>query len=458
MVLQHLQQLFMQKAMTTKSQTILEHFQTNYRKVYGADIDLTLRPAYRTLLKDLGNPEQKLPPVFHVAGTNGKGSTCAFMRSILESAGYGVHVYTSPHLVQFNERIRINGKLIEENELAEILQTIQSLSQPGTITYFEAATAAAFVAFARHPADFAIIEVGLGGRLDCTNVIEHPLASIITRISYDHREFLGDSLSAIAGEKAGIMRSNIPCYVGRQASHEVLETLQTKAGVLPCPFYKAGQDWTTEPHEQGFVFQNKKQRLILPRPALLGDHQLDNAGLAIAALDAAGVTLPVSVIKNGLLNVEWPARLQQLSNHPLRQALPAGWELWLDGGHNDSAGEVLAQQAAHWAAMDAKPLYIVLGMLTTKKPLEFLAPPVPHLSGLCCVAIPNEPQSHTATDLATIAHAAGEYPSLAANSLSEALHTIKMLHSSDSTNGHTPARILICGSLYLAGHVLGMTK
>jgi dihydrofolate synthase/folylpolyglutamate synthase len=429
------------------SAVILENFRRDYVQTHGRDIDLTLRPAYRDLLKTLGDPHKKLPPVFHVAGTNGKGSTCAFLRAMLEAAGYRVHVYTSPHLVRFHERIRVAGKLIEENELAEILDEIARACTPGTISYFEAATVVAFVAFARHPADFTILEVGLGGRLDATNVVTHPLAAIISRLSYDHREFLGDTLSKIAFEKAGIMKQGAPCFVAAQPDAESIVALRAAATEKKAQIFIGGEDWKVEPRgENGFHFKDKTRSLDLPLPSLIGEHQILNAGLAIAALAAIPKPLPVEAIARGLQTVEWPARLQKITAGALAEVLPAGWELWLDGGHNDSAGEVLAQQAARWQTIDKRPLRLIFGMLSTKSPREFLTPLQPFIERIATVDIPDEAQSLSASELAHLTCETGIENVEAAGDVPHALKKISALPE--------PGRVLICGSLYLAGHVL----
>jgi dihydrofolate synthase/folylpolyglutamate synthase len=418
------------------------------------NIGLGLRPAYWDLLKKLGNPQDKLPPVFHVAGTNGKGSTCAFLRSILEAAGYDVHVYTSPHLVDYTERIRLTGQLIEEKYFAELLARCETLSVPGEITVFEALTAAALTAFAETPADFTILEVGLGGRLDATNVVYHPLASIITRLSYDHRQHLGNTLDAIAREKAGIMRPHIPCFTVAQPDDEVLAALRDVAQEKQSPLSIGGIDWRVTPRENGFHFLDATRAFDLPAPALLGAHQYENAGLAIAALSVLKNKISETHSAYGLLNVEWPARLQKLISGSLADLLPTGWGLWLDGGHNDSAGQVLAQQAAAWKQKDGprpRPLFLICGMLTTKNVQEFLSPLAPFVTEMRTIAIPEEGLSFSASALAAEAKNASFTNVLAAESITEAIQSLVSLQAPS-------ARILICGSLYLAGKVLSENK
>ncbi|MER2519988.1 MAG: folylpolyglutamate synthase/dihydrofolate synthase family protein [Bdellovibrionales bacterium] len=475
------------------SALLLDKFQRDHARA-GADIELGLRPPYLALLNRLGNPHKHLPPVFHVAGTNGKGSTCAFLRAMLEAAGKTVHVYTSPHLVRFHERIRIAGQLIEEEEFCWILEECASLIEPGSLTLFEVTTAAALAAFARHPADFTILEVGLGGRLDATNVIEKPLACLITRLSFDHRDYLGDTIEQIAAEKAGIMRKGVPCFAATQPDAGAMNTLIEKASEVGAFLRMADKDWHVRLNAQGdgFHYEDATQSLNLPLPSLVGEHQIANAGLAIAALQTAqpdplplvgrvreggeqqahdihmtglpmaplpypphegeGITsvLPVGkdIIAQGLRNAEWPARLQRIGQGSLAQILPKGWELWLDGGHNDSAGEALARQAKRWEERDKLPLTLVCGMIATKRPREFMAPLAPYAQELVAIAIPNEPLSFPAQDIADEASAAGLRNIYLADSLMAALR------SCVSRTPATPRRILVCGSLYLAGKVL----
>ncbi|MDE1901919.1 MAG: bifunctional folylpolyglutamate synthase/dihydrofolate synthase [Alphaproteobacteria bacterium] len=436
-------------AVAAVSQDILERFRTQY----GKDIDLTLRPAYRDLLAAMGNPQDKIPPVFHVAGTNGKGSTCAFLRAILEAAGYRVHVYTSPHLVRFHERIRVAGALIEESELAAILAQCEAVAAPGKVSYFEAATAAAFVAFARHPADFTILETGLGGRLDATNIVEKPLATIITRLSYDHRDYLGDSIAQIAREKAGIMRAGVPCFTAPQPEVEALATLRAAAAEKGAALHVGGGDWRVEETADGFTFADAARRYDLPKPGLVGRHQVWNAGLAIAALAALPRPLPADAVAQGVRRVEWPARMQRLTAGFLPALLPPGAELWLDGGHNDSAGEVVAAQIAQWRREDGdapRPLYIVTGMLTTKRPAEFIGPFAHAVTRARTVVIEDEPLSFGADALAGEMRALGIDDVAAAAGIADAVQDL-----AGATTTPAP-RLLICGSLYLAGRVLAI--
>lgn len=428
------------------SSDILEQFRRDHARLHNTDINLTLRQSYRELLVKLGNPQDKIPAVFHVAGTNGKGSTCAFLRAMLEAAGYKVHVYTSPHLVTFHERIRLAGELISEKLLVDLLTECVELSTPGTISYFEAATAVAFAAFAQVPADFTILETGLGGRLDATNIVEKPLATLITRLSYDHRDYLGNSLTAIAGEKAGIMRPFVPCFSAPQPDQESHNVLATKAFSLKAPFSIGGIDWYVTPSSQNLLYRDKLRELQLPLPALVGPHQTLNAGLAIAALSALPIPLDATFIAKGLRQVEWPARLQRLQQGRLLPLVPPGTDLWLDGGHNDSAGEVLAQQACAWCNEDSSthlPLHIIIAMLSTKSPQEFLTPLIPFIDSVTTLNIPHEPLSFSASDLAQRIQTIGIKNVRDAPDLKNALQNVPAHH-----------RVLICGSLYLAGHVL----
>ena len=425
-----------------ESSRIMERFRTRY----GRDIDLTLRSAYRDLLVKLGNPQDRLPPIIHVAGTNGKGSTCAFLRAILEAAGYRVHVYTSPHLTRFHERIRLAGELITEAELTDILQECERLAEPGAVSYFEAATAAAFTAFARHPADFIILEVGLGGRLDATNVIDRSAVTAITRLSYDHREYLGDTLTAIANEKAGIMRPGVKCFSYPQPAPEAITALTLAAAQRCTPLLLGGRDWSiTVQDNKGFEFANGKRHISLPHPALPGAHQFWNAGLAIAASTALPVSIPDQAYQVAMQRVEWPARLQHLKTGKLVNLLKPGWQLWLDGGHNDSAGAALAQFLTE--RPDRVPLHLISAMLSTKHPREFLGPILPHVTSITTLSIPDEPLALSAVELAAHIHSFDQRAVSSAATLQDAIATIQHQHNQ-------PGMILICGSLYLAGQVL----
>lgn len=415
---------------------------------HAVNIDLTLRDSYTHLLGALGNPQVKMPPIIHVAGTNGKGSTIAFMRAMLEAAGLKVHVYTSPHLVSFHERIRLAGKLISEDDLCDVLLEVEQINNGAPVTQFEITTAAALLAFSRVPADVLLLEVGLGGRLDATNIITHPLASVITRISYDHRDFLGDTLEAIAGEKAGIFKKDVPAIIAPQFAPEVSKTFTDKARITHTPLHAHGSDWTYAVNTDGFEFICGDYRAQFPKPNLIGTHQYANAATAIAVLkQQSRFKISDEAIIKGLQSAEWPARLQRITSGALVNMLPQGWELWLDGGHNDSAGDMLAQQAALWHAQDKKPLMIILGMLSTKHPEEFLASLAQHITALAAIPIPHEPKSMDNKTLSLIAHEMGIKT---AQSHMDSKASLRWLTSLSPQ----PARILITGSLYLAGHIL----
>jgi dihydrofolate synthase/folylpolyglutamate synthase len=415
---------------------------------HAVNIDLTLRDSYSNLLKRLGNPHLALPPVIHVAGTNGKGSTIAFMRAILEAAGLRVHVYTSPHLVSFHERIRLAGKPISEDNLCNVLLECERTNRQAPVTLFEITTAAAFLAFSRTSADVLLLEVGLGGRLDATNIISKPLATAITRISYDHRDFLGNTIEEIASEKAGIFKKHVPAIIAPQFIDAASKTLSDKARAADAPLFEHGSNWSYMITENGFDFGDGKTISHFPKPNLVGMHQYANAATAIATLKKQNkFEISDEHIRTGIQNAAWPARLQKLSAGPLVELLPAGTELWLDGGHNDSAGEALAQQAEDWAKTDTKPLLVMAGMLASKSPDEFLTPMAPHIIALAGISIPGESKSMDGAVLTQTAQKLGVPATYAAASASDALSWLLR-----QNNG--PARILITGSLYLAGYIL----
>ena len=391
----------------------------------------------------LGHPERCLPPVIHVAGTNGKGSTVATLRAILEAAGLKVHVYTSPHLVRFSERIRLAGSLIDEPQLAALLEEIEQRNAGAPITFFEVTTAAAFLAFARTPADVTLLETGMGGRLDATNVIDRPLASVITPISFDHMQFLGTTLAEIAGEKAGILKPGVPVVIGAQPQ-AAFDVLTRRAGEVRAKLFRRGAEWEIETAADGFAYRGRR-RYGLPRPSLPGRHQVDNAALAVATLDhVEGLTITEEQMRAGLRRVEWPARLQRLTKGPLVSLLPGGAELYLDGGHNEAAGEILAD----WAQSQRdRSLDLVFGMLSTKSPEAFLAHIAPHVRRLRAVPIPGEAAALPADAVADAARRAGLKDVAATGSVHDAVAQL-------ARNSGPPPRILICGSLYLAGQVL----
>jgi dihydrofolate synthase/folylpolyglutamate synthase len=379
--------------------------------------------------------------VIHVAGTNGKGSTVATLRACLEAAGHRVHAYTSPHLVRFNERIRVAGALIDDAMLAALLEEVERVNGGAEITFFEITTAAAFLAFSRVAADFTVLEVGLGGRLDTTNVVNRPAVTAITPVSLDHQAFLGPTIAAIAGEKAGILKPGAPAVIGPQTD-EGEAVIEARAAAVGAPLRRWRREWRCEPAGAGMRYEGPRWALDLPLPVLPGAHQIANAGIAIAALESLpdGTIAPAAVAE-GLRRIEWPARLQRLTRGPLVAMMP-GWELWLDGGHNPAAGEVLAAAAADWR--DRK-LHLVVGMLNTKDAGGFLAPLAPVAASLHAVAIPGEDNALSAAAIAAAARAVG-MPAQEAASITAALRAIAL------TSDH--GRVLICGSLHFAGVVL----
>lgn len=399
-------------------------------------IDLSL-DRLLSLLARLGNPHLRLPPVIHVAGTNGKGSTCAFLRAMGEAAGMRVHVYISPHLVRFNERIRIAGQEVSDETLAATLGELEQINAGAPITVFEMITAAAFVLFARVPAELCVLEVGLGGRGDATNVIARPAACAITSISLDHREMLGDTLPLIAAEKAGILKTGAPVAVGSQPA-EVLAVICDHARRAGAPVHLRDRDWWMA---AGPRFADARGEIALPPPSLPGAHQLDNAGIAIAALRAAGLGIPDSAIAAGIGRAEWPARMQRLAG-PLNGLIPADWELWLDGGHNPGAGVVLAEHLDGWGD---RPAHLLVGMKQAKDAAEFLRPLLPRAASVWAVA---EPGQHLALPTADIIAASGGV-ARDGGTVAEALRAIP--------KDGPPSRVLICGSLYLAGEVLRLS-
>ena len=406
-------------------------------------IDLSLGRMQEILAK-LGHPERKLPPVIHVAGTNGKGSTVAYLRHIMEAAGLKVHAYTSPHLVKFHERIRVAGELIAEADLTALLEECEIVNGGEPITFFEITTAAAFLAFSRTPADYLILEVGLGGRLDATNVID-PALSVITTIDYDHQQYLGDTLTLIAGEKAGILKRGRPAIIGAQPD-EARAEIERVGERLRAELHVSGQDWQAYEQHGRLVFQDEGGLLDLPMPQLKGRHQIDNAGNAIAAVRLLNdPRITDRHIAEGIKSTTWPARMQRLGQGALSALVPADAELWLDGGHNPSAGRVLAQAFSELNDRHSRPLVMVWGMLNTKDIGSFIGCFAGIASRVVTITIPDEENAVPAETLAESARAHG-LAAETASSLEAALRQASLT---------VPApRILICGSLYLAGRVL----
>ncbi|WP_170559602.1 bifunctional folylpolyglutamate synthase/dihydrofolate synthase [Ruegeria atlantica] len=415
------------------SDVILERMMALHPKI----IDLTLDRVWR-LLAALDNPQVKLPPVIHIAGTNGKGSTQAMIRAGLEGAGLSAHAYTSPHLARFHERIRLAGNLISEPDLTAVLDECYAANGGENITYFEITTCAALLAFARAKADYTLLEVGLGGRLDATNVIHEPAVTVITPVSIDHEQFLGDTLGKIAAEKAGIIKPGVPCIVGPQQD-EALEVIEYTAARLGAPLLVHGQHWHVTEENGRLVYQDETGLRDLPLPNLLGAHQIQNAGAALAVL--RHLDIGDDAYEAAVTRAEWPARMQRLKSGPLVEQAPEA-ELWLDGGHNAAAGLALADLLAK---LPERPTHMICGMLNTKDVTGYLAPLSAQAQSLTAVSIPGEANTLSAEDTAEAAAQVGLAASTAPT-VAEALLTI--------SKKDPQARVLICGSLYLAGNIL----
>ncbi len=418
------------------SDLILARLQTLHPKA----IDLSLGRLQR-LLARLGHPERQVPPVVHIAGTNGKGSTLAMLDAMLTAAGQRVHRYISPHLVHFNERILLHGKPVGEAFLAEVLDVCERVNDGAPITFFEITTAAAFLAFARIPADWLLLETGLGGRLDATNVVARPALTLITPISMDHEAYLGTTLAAIAGEKAGIIKPGVPVIVGPQAA-AALAVLDAKAAGLAAPLAACGREWHIRRAAEGFALATTTGELALPTPGLAGAHQIENAALAAMAGQTLG--LPREALARGILEARWAARLQPLPAHGFPALAGAPLEIWLDGGHNPGAGAALAASLPTLAR--GRPVDLVVGMLESKDSNGFLAPMRGLVRRLYAVPVPNEPNARPAAAIARTAQEVG----IAATVAEDVDHAL----AASAAAGGTPAVALICGSLYLAGAVL----
>ena len=412
-------------------------------------IDLSLGRIER-LLAALDHPERKLPPVIHVAGTNGKGSTVAFMRAMLEAAGLLVHVYTSPHLVRFNERVRLGapggGVLIDDDMFSDVLGRCEQVNAGQSISFFEITTAAAFLAFSEHPADCLLLEVGLGGRFDATNVIDHPAVTVVTPVSFDHPEFLGDTVEKIAFEKAGILKRGTPAVFAAQDVH-TLQVLTYQAERLGLRYSVGGQDFATREEHGRLIYEDERGLLDLPLPKLAGRHQHINAAAAIAAVRLLRPTIPTSAIEAGLRSAKWSARLQRLSRGPIPDLAPSDAEIWLDGGHNADGGRVLAEAMGEREDRAARPLVLVCGMLTTKDVRTFLSPFRELSQELIAVPIEGDQAGRSAEEVASAARALG-IPAASCPSVAHALDYLS------ARPWLVPPRILIAGSLHLAGEVL----
>jgi dihydrofolate synthase/folylpolyglutamate synthase len=413
-------------------------------------IELGLERMQR-LLELLEHPERALAPVIHVAGTNGKGSTIAYLRAIMEAAGLRVHAYTSPSLVRINERYRLGrlgrGSLVSDDELYAVLERCERANAREPITIFEMETAAALCLFAQHPADAVLLEVGLGGRLDATNVIDAPLATVIAPISVDHTEFLGETLSTIAREKAGIIKRNVPTICAEQPP-EAMAAIEQQTSRMRAPLHAAGQEWQVNIERGRLVYQDDRGLMDLAAPRLFGRHQFDNAGLAIATLRAQGLfRIEAAAFEAGIVHAEWPARMQRLASGELLSGAPHGCEIWLDGGHNAAGGRVAAAALGDLEERVSRPLVLVVGMMANKDAGAFLANFAGLTRHIIAVQIPNRDGSMPPDRLADAARQLGMRVETAA-SVEAALSSVARLAY------EVPPRILITGSLYLAGHVL----
>lgn len=425
----------------SRTDAILKRLLTLHPKLIDLELDRTLR-----LLEALGRPQDRLPPVIHVAGTNGKGSTIAYMRAMLEAAGKKVHVYTSPHLSAFRERIRLSGKLVSSRKLNQALEACEAANEGAPITFFEITTCAALKLFAEAKADYLLLEVGLGGRYDSTNVIERPLGSVITPISIDHTQFLGDTLSAIASAKAGIIKRGAKAVFARQPD-EAMDTLIEEAEGLGVTPFVAGSDFDGHAQRGRLVYQDERELLDLPLPALVGEHQIDNATLAVAAIRHFELPVSDEAIAEGLRNAVWPARLTPLRG-ALEQYLGDGQELWLDGGHNAAGAKALASALADMNKTRPAPLVLIAGMMATKDAARFFEPFQGMAQEVFVVSIPGETGALTARELSPFP-AKHQLKTTIARSVPDAL---------SRAAERKGARIVICGSLYLAGGVLKLNK
>ena len=435
-----------QAADDTRSTAILERLLTLHPK----KIDLALDRIQR-LLADLGHPEHKLAPVIHVAGTNGKGSVCAFTRAMLEAQGLRVHVHISPHLVRFHERIRIAGELISEDELAATLEEVERVNAGRPITYFEITNVAMFLAFSRHRADAVVLEVGLGGKFDATNVVDKPAMTIVQPVGLDHLEFLGSDIKSIAAEKAGIIKPHVPVVIGPQ-EEAALDVILARADRLSAPAFVFGQDFSAHREHGRMVYQDEMGLLDLPLPRLIGAHQIDNAAVAIAGLRHAKQRWgDEAAIEKGLRSVDWPARLQRLTKGPLISMAPKGAEIWLDGGHNPHCAAAVSRAIADLEEKSDRPLYLICGMLKTKDAVGFLSAFRGLARHVVTVTVPGEGASLGAGALYDLSRQAG-LDAAPAEDMEDAM--LQLQAWARAHPKEPPPRILICGSLYLAGSVL----
>ncbi|BCM16459.1 bifunctional folylpolyglutamate synthase/dihydrofolate synthase [Mesorhizobium sp. J8] len=431
---------------TLSAEREIEHLMTLHPKGFDLSLDRVTR-----LLERLGNPQDRLPPVIHIAGTNGKGSCAAFSRALLEAAGHLVHVHTSPHLVNWHERYRLaaegGGKLVDDDVFAEAIARVAEANQGQKITVFEILTAVTFVLFSEHPAEAAIIEVGLGGRFDATNVVKRPAVSVIMPISMDHEAYLGDRVELIAAEKAGIMKRGCPVVIGAQESETALQVLIETAERLDCPTVVYGQDFLAFEENGRMVYQDEDGLMDLPLPRLPGRHQYANAAAAIAAVKAAGFEIGHRAAERAMTHVAWPARMQKLTQGKLVDLAPKGAEIWLDGGHNPGAGIVIAEALAEQEEKNPRPLVLISGMINTKDQTGYFSAFKGLARHVYTVPVTNSDAGVPNDELALRAEEAG----LSAEPVSSVASALMLLR--DSWDGPAP-RILIGGSLYFAGAVL----
>ncbi|MBX2834671.1 MAG: bifunctional folylpolyglutamate synthase/dihydrofolate synthase [Micavibrio sp.] len=428
--------------LTHTNQTLEEKLHKLFTLNRHKAIDLSFRPPFLNLLTAFGEPQAHLPPIIHIAGTNGKGSTLAFMRAILERAGKSVHVYTSPHLKRFNERIVLAGEEIGDRALEGLIDEALALNAGGEVTFFEVTTAMAMAAFSRTAADYCLLETGMGGRLDCTNIVEAPLVCLINSISYDHTEYLGESIVEIAAEKAGIMKAGVPCVLGAQDDMEcVLEVVEARADALGAPLYVFGRDWDFKPVEGGgFVFCFRDYSCTLPAPALVGAHQVCNSALALAGLFAANIAqkLPESALAYGVENAQWPARMEQI-------AVNSQLEVWFDGGHNVHAAKAIASQLQTRRSVDDKPLSVIFAMKDDKDYEGYLNIILPYVDNLIYIPLIGV---GGCVDVETVRELSSVYEGITFESAENIQAALKVVEREG-----TDCRVLICGSLYLADQI-----
>lgn len=395
------------------------------------------------LLDRLGNPHKKLPPVVHFAGTNGKGSTSAFLRSFLEAAGYKVHVYSSPHLMNFNERIVLAGREISDDYLKQLSEECRIAAGDMRITFFEGTTALAYLAFSRTQADIVLLETGMGGRLDATNIIDKPACTVITPISLDHTEYLGNDIRLIAGEKVGILKHNVPCVSSLQTEEAHL-VIEQKADALAAPLFSLGYDWMVDKTETGMKYESKRGDIDLPKPSLLGDHQIVNAGTAITVTKCLkDFTITDEHIIAAIQNTKWPARMQQITKGDIANKLPENWEIWVDGMHNAAGAQIISTIIDDW---DDKPTYIICGFTKGRDATSILSYFKNNVSFACGILVQSEPSAQKAEEVANAAIQSG-LDAKSFDSIDEAVYFLT--HKFEK-----PARILVCGSLYLASDLM----